>query len=149
MLKDISIGAYDEGVRIVLGSDEESPLLDRLEALLLQRGHEIIWLARGDPWPEVGRRIAVAVAKGEADRGVACCWTGTGVSIAANKVPGIRAALCVDAQIAAGARRWNDANVLALSLALTGEDALEEILDAFLDTSPEPEELPNILMLER
>lgn len=140
---------YDRRVRIVLGSDEESPLLDPLEALLLQKGHVVTWVARGDPWPEVGRRVAVAVAHGQADRGVACCWTGTGVSIAANKVPGVRAALCVDAQIAAGARRWNDANVLALSLAMTSEDALEEILDAFLETPVEPEELPNISLLER
>jgi ribose 5-phosphate isomerase B len=139
---------YDLAVRIVLGSDEESPLLDRLEAVLLQRGHEAKWLARGDPWPEVGRRVGVAVADGQADRGVVCCWTGTGVSIAANKVPGVRAALCVDAQIAAGARRWNDANVLALSLAITSEDAVEEILDAFLETQPEPEEFANISMLE-
>ena len=54
-------------------------------------------------------------------RGVVCCWTGTGVSIAANKVPGVRAALCTDAATASGARRWNDANVLALGLRLTSE----------------------------
>jgi ribose 5-phosphate isomerase B len=77
--------------------------------------------------------VAEAVASGHADRGVVCCWTGTGVSIAANKVPGVRAALCVDAETARGARRWNDANVLALSLRLTSEAVAKEIVTAFLD----------------
>jgi len=80
------------------------------------------------------------VASGKSQAGVVCCWTGTGVSIAANKVPGVRAALCVDSATAAGARRWNDANVLALSLRLTSAEVAREILDAFMQTSADPNE---------
>jgi ribose 5-phosphate isomerase B len=79
------------------------------------------------------------VAEGRADQGVVCCWTGTGASIAATKVPGIRAALCGDAETASGARRWNDANVLALSLRTTSEALLSEILDAWFEGRPSGE----------
>lgn len=80
------------------------------------------------------------MAAGRADQGIVCCWTGTGASIAANKVPGVRAALCVDAATAAGARTWNDANVLALSLRLTSRQILTEILDAWFSTGPSTSE---------
>ena len=73
-----------------------------------------------------------------------CCWTGTGVSIAANKVPGIRAALCGDAETARGARRWNDANVLCLSLRATSEVVAKEILDAWFETKPDASEAANV-----
>jgi ribose 5-phosphate isomerase B len=99
-------------------------------------------------WPDAGRRVGEAVVQGDADCGVVCCWTGTGVSIAANKVPGVRAALCTDAVTAAGARRWNDANVLAFGLRLTSEPLLDEMLDAFLAASPEADEAENIAKLE-
>jgi ribose 5-phosphate isomerase B len=85
-----------------------------------------------EAWGDTGRRVGQAVASGEHETGVVCCYTGTGVSIAANKVPGVRAALCVDAETARGARRWNDANVLALSLRLTSEAVAKEILAAWL-----------------
>ena len=85
------------------------------------------------------------MAAGEADRGVVCCWTGTGVSIAANKVAGVRAALCTDAETARGARRWNDANVLALGLRLTTPATAKEMLDAFLATEPDADEAQNIV----
>ena len=84
---------------------------------------------------------------GDADRGVVWCWTGTGVSIAANKVAGVRAALCTDAETARGARRWNDANVLALGLRLTSETSAREIVDAFLGTDPDGTETDNIARL--
>ena len=87
-------------------------------------------------WAEVGRKVGEAVAAGEADTGVLFCWTGTGASIAANKVDGVRAALCGDAETARGARRWNNANVLALSLRTTSEPLLEEILDGWFDAEP-------------
>ena len=80
--------------------------------------------------------LARDVAEGAADQGIVCCWTGTGASIAANKVPGVRAALCGDAETARGARRWNDANVLALSLRSTSQPVLEEILDAWFAGEP-------------
>jgi ribose 5-phosphate isomerase B len=101
----------------------------------------------GDPWPDVGRAVGEAVAGGAADVGVVCCWTGTGVSMAANKVAGVRAALCTDAETAAGARRWNDANVLALGLRLTTEALAAEIVDAFLATEPDVGERENVAKL--
>lgn len=86
------------------------------------------------------------MAEGRADQAVVCCWTGTGASIAANKVAGVRAALCADAATAAGAREWNDANVLALSLRLTSRQVLTEILDAWFAGAPstDPEDAANI-----
>jgi ribose 5-phosphate isomerase B len=84
------------------------------------------------------------VAAGEAQQGVVCCWTGTGVSIAANKVLGIRAALCGDAETARGARKWNDANVLALSLRLTSQQLAKEILDGWLETNFDESERANV-----
>jgi ribose 5-phosphate isomerase B len=128
------------GVRVAFGTDEQTHLTAAVVAHLRQGGHQVGLLADGDPWPDVGRVVGEAVAAGRAERGVVCCWTGTGVSIAANKVGGVRAALCVDAETARGARRWNDANVVALSLRLTSEQVAAEIIDAFLGTEPDPGE---------
>ncbi len=114
---------------------------------LEKAGHNVEVLALPGRWPEVGRTVGEAVSAGRADRGVVCCWTGTGVSIAANKIDGVRAALCVDAETARGARRWNDANVLALSLRLTSEQLATEILHAFLSTDPDPGEADAIALL--
>ena len=127
-------------MRVALGTDEHTPLVDHLAGVLTELGHEVVVVADGDPWPDAGRRVGEAVAGGQADRGVVCCWTGTGVSIAANKVPGVRAALCTDAETARGARRWNDANVLALGLRLTSPELGREMLSAFLDTDVDPSE---------
>jgi ribose 5-phosphate isomerase B len=127
-------------VRIAFGTDERTDLTDHVQDLLSESGHDVAVVADGDPWPEAGRRVAEAVAAGAADRGIVCCWTGTGVSIAANKVPGVRAALCTDAETARGARRWNDANVLALGLRLTTAALAEELITAFLTTDPDPGE---------
>lgn len=135
-------------MRVAFGADEDTPLADAVTAFLMGAGHSVEVLADGAAWPEVGRLVGEAVAKGHADRGVVCCWTGTGVSIAANKVPGVRAALCVDAETARGARRWNDANVVALSLRLTSEQVATEILDAFFLTDPDPGEAETIAELD-
>ncbi len=131
-------------MRIVVGSDERTAVTDALVADLEQRGHDLLLigpLAGGDePWTDVGYTVGRMVADGAAEQGVVCCYTGTGVSIAANKVRGVRAALCHDAQTASGARRWNDANVLALSLRTTTTDLAREILDAwFAGAFPESE----------
>ena len=134
-------------MKVAFGSDETTELTDSLRALLGEAGHEIVVECVDQPWPLVGRAVAQAVASGVAERGVVCCWTGTGVSIAANKVPGVRAALCTDGQTAAGARRWNDANVLALGLRLTSPAVAREMLDAFFSTDAEPGEAANIAML--
>jgi len=105
--------------------------------LLTSAGHELQRFGKAagedEAWGSTAARVASAVAARQAERGVVCCWTGTGVSIAANKVAGIRAALCGDAETARGARKWNDANVLALSLRLTSEEVAKEIVKAFLD----------------
>jgi ribose 5-phosphate isomerase B len=120
-------------------------LPDRLTALgheLTVHGALVDAVAESDPaavWSACARLAAQDVAAGRAEQAVVACWTGTGVSIAANEVPGVRAALCTDAATAAGARRWNDANVLALSLRLTSEQVLAEILDAWFETGPSPE----------
>ena len=140
------------GRTIAVGSDMRHPVADSVARRLRDAGWEV--LVRGavegadTPWPLVGEEVGEAVASGDADLGIVCCWTGTGVSIAANKVPGVRAALCADAETARGARRWTDANVLALSLRLSSEAVAGEIVDAFTSTiDVDPEESENIRVL--
>lgn len=134
-------------MRVAFGTDETTDLTVSLVQLLGDAGHDVVVSCVDRPWPEVGRMVGQAVSSGAADRGVVCCWTGTGVSIAANKVPGVRAALCTDRETAAGARRWNDANVLALGLRLTSPAVAREMVDAFLSTDPDPSEAANIAQL--
>jgi ribose 5-phosphate isomerase B len=134
--------------RIAFGTDESTAATAHIVAWLRERGHEVDVVADPAVWPEVGRRVGEAVAEGRADLGVCSCWTGTGVSIAANKVSGVRAALCTDAETARGARRWNDANVLALGLRLTTEPVAEEMLAAFLDTAADDGEAATIASVE-
>ncbi len=134
-------------MRIAVGTDTVNDVSEAIIAELREAGHEVIDAGQGAPWPEVGRRVGEAVAQGQADTGIACCWTGTGVSIAANKVPGVRAALCTDAETARGARAWNDANVLALGLRLTSEAVAKEIVEAFLTSEPDGTETENIAAL--
>lgn len=122
-------------MRIALGTDERAPLVDWLGAHLASLGHEVVLVADAAPWPEAGSAVGRAVTDGTAEIGVVCCTTGTGVSIAANKVPGVRAALCTDAETARGARRWNDANVLAFGLRLTSLAVAEEMIAAFVGTA--------------
>jgi len=126
---------YREAVRIAFGTDERTPLTDAVVRDLRAVGHVVLVLADGAAWPEVGAAVGEAVGTGAASVGVVCCTTGTGVSIAANKVPGVRAALCTDAATAVGARRWNDANVLAFGLRLTTEPVAAEMMEAFLTTA--------------
>jgi len=139
-------------VRIALGSDERTTLTDALAEDLRGRGHEVVLV--GPPggadlgWAAVGRRVGELVAGGETDTAVLCCWTGTGASIAANKVAGVRAALCTDAETARGARRWNDANVLAFGLRLTSPTVAAELIDAFLDTQADPDQAGTIAAIE-
>ncbi len=130
-------------MRIAFGTDESTDLTRHIRRWLSDRGHEVVIVGEDIAWPEVGHGVGAAVAGGEAERGVVCCWTGTGVSIAANKVAGVRAALCTDRATAEGARRWNDANVLALGLRLTSPTVAEEMLEAFLTTEPDASEADN------
>jgi ribose 5-phosphate isomerase B len=135
-------------MRIAFATDERTELTDHIKTALAERGHEVVVVGEDIPWPEAGRGVGEAVVGGGADRGVVCCWTGTGVSMAANKVPGVRAALCTDRATAEGARRWNDANVLALGLRLTSPTVADEMLDAFLATEPDASEAENISSLD-
>jgi len=132
-------------MRISFGTDETTALTQGIVGGLVEAGHTVDVLADGDAWPDAGRLVGEAVSAGRADLGIVCCWTGTGVSIAANHAgPAVRAALCTDAETARGARRWNDANVLALSLRLTSEALAEEIIVAFLGTGPDEAERAQI-----
>jgi ribose 5-phosphate isomerase B len=138
-------------VRISVAADERTGVADAMVAQLRERGHEPIVHgalagSERDDWAWASEAAARDVADGRAEQGIVCCWTGTGASIAANKVHGVRAALCEDAETARGARRWNDANVLALSLRRTSEAVLGEILDAWFEGEPssEPGDVENI-----
>ncbi len=135
-------------MKIALGSDERLPVTDSVVEELKRRGHDVALVGplAGEElqWADVAERVGRQVAAGEAEQGVLFCWTGTGVSIAANKVPGVRAALCGDAETARGARRWNDANVLCMSLRATSEVIAKEILNAWFDAEPDPSEAENV-----
>jgi ribose 5-phosphate isomerase B len=131
-------------MRIAVAADERAGIAGAVVEELRRRGHEPIPHgalsdAERDEWAWASEAAARDVVEGRADQAVVCCWTGTGASIAANKVAGVRAALCGDGPTAAGARRWNDANVLALSLRATSEAELSEILDAWFEAAPSAE----------
>ena len=131
-------------MRIAVAADELTGVAEAVVEALRERGHEPIVHGALDPeerddWAWASEAAARDLAEGRADQAVVCCWTGTGASIAANKVEGVRAALCTDAATAEGARRWNDANALALSLRSTSEAELAEILDAWFAAEPSPE----------
>jgi ribose 5-phosphate isomerase B len=126
-------------MRVAIAADELTGIAETLVSELERRGHEplphgALTEAERDDWAWASEAAARDVVEGRAEQAIVCCWTGTGASIAANKVDGIRAALCGDAQTAAGARRWNDANCLALSLRATSGAELGEILDAWFET---------------
>jgi ribose 5-phosphate isomerase B len=133
-------------MKIAVGSDERTALTDSVVEALRDQGHEIapfgLLADVKQSWPKVARAVAEAVASGQAEQGILFCWTGTGVSIAANKVPGVRASLCDDSETARGARLWNNANVLCLSLRRMSEAMAIETLDAWFSTDyvPNPED---------
>src|SRR4051794_4129741 len=138
-------------MRIAVAADERVGIADAVVEELNKRGHEV--LAHGalsdderDDWAWASEAAARDVAERRAEQAVVCCWTGTGAPTAAKKVEGVRAALCGDAPTAEGARKWNDANVLALSLRATSEAELQEILDAWFAAAPstEPDDVANV-----
>ena len=138
-------------MKVSVAADERTGVADAVVSELERRGHEPIVHGalsdeERDDWAWASEAAARDVAAGRADQGIVCCWTGTGASIAANKVAGVRAALCADAETARGARTWNDANVLAISLRSTSEPVLEEILDGWFATGPsdDPADRANI-----
>ena len=139
-------------MRVVLGSDMKTALTDAVARDLESRGHDVVLVGppAGDDieWADVGHRVGRAVVSRAAETGVLFCWTGTGASIAANKVPGVRAALCTDASTAEGARKYNDANVLVMGLRLTSPEVAKEMLDAWFEARPDPSEAANVAKLE-
>jgi ribose 5-phosphate isomerase B len=141
-------------MRIAVAADERTGVAEAVLEALRERGHEPLLHGalsedERDDWAWASEAAARDVAEGRAEQAVVCCWTGTGASIAANKVRGIRAALCADAATAEGARKWNDANVLALSLRATSEAVLAEILEAWFkaEPSPDPDDAANVAHL--
>ncbi|MBI5915802.1 MAG: RpiB/LacA/LacB family sugar-phosphate isomerase [Bacteroidetes bacterium] len=142
-------------MKIAVGTDLNEPLARTVVEELKKMGHEVTvfgaLVATPAPWPKVAVEVAQRVAAGAFEQGVLFCWTGTGISLAANKVKGIRAALCSDAETAAGARKWNDANVLAMSLRSTSGQVAKEILAAWFATEPsdDPEDVVCLEYLER
>ncbi len=140
-------------MKFALGSDMDMPVVHRIAEELGKLGHEVTlfgaMVESPSLWSTVALQVAKKVASGAYDNGVLFCWTGTGISLAANKVKGIRAALCNDAETAAGARKWNDANILAMSLRSTTEQVAKEILKAWLsnDPSTDPEDVEALKFL--
>lgn len=134
-------------MRIIFGSDEKTNLTDFIGKWLQEHGHIVEkagHLASENKkwhWADIGREVAEKVTKGEADYGVVCCWSGTGVCMAANKVKGARAALCLDSETAKLTRKWNDSNVLCLSLRFTSETVTSEILEKWFSTTFDEEGL--------
>jgi ribose 5-phosphate isomerase B len=136
-------------MRVAFASDDENETTRAVVAALAEDGHEIVRPAETGDWPDLGRFAGLAVLDGRADFGVVMCWTGTGTAIAANKLPGVRAALAWDPWIARGARLWNDANVLAMSLKRLAPDVAVEVLREFLDTpAADPDEAAAIAAIE-
>ncbi len=126
-------------MKLAIGSDEKTVLTDFVVEELKRRGHAVTLFGplkrEAMGWPDVGEKVGLELSNGRADQGILFCWTGTGVTIAANKVPGVRAALCWDAETARGARLWDDANVLAMSLRSTSTAIAKEMLDAWFSSS--------------
>ena len=124
---------------IAIGSDHGGvELKDALVAHLRARGEEVVDVGTSDgasvDYPDYGRAVAERVSRGEAARGVLLCTNGIGMSIVANKFPGVRAALVADATAARMAREHNDANVLVLGGGMTGKYLARELIDVFLAT---------------
>ncbi len=135
-------------MRIGFAADDSNATTTAVVEHLVRAGHEVVALGRAEPWPLMAAAVGRAVVDGEVDVGVVMCWTGTGTAMAANKVPGVRAALAWDPWIARGARLWNDANVLAMSLKRLSPDVAVEVVGAFLETPvPDPAEADNIALL--
>lgn len=141
---DVTLEKVDkEDEHIVIGTDEHTPLVEAVTEYLREENYSFE-LYEPLPWPEAAEKVGKSVAQGEATEGILFCWTGTGVSLAANKIPGVRAALCPDAATAAGARKWNHANVLVMGLRLTSTAVAREILDSWFNTPFDEDEVANV-----
>jgi len=124
---------------IAIGSDHAGfELKEKVKSILMELGEGVVDFGTDGKdsvdYPDYGLRVANAVANGEANRGIAICWTGNGMTIAANKVKGIRATLCLNREMAYYARLHNNSNVLTMSQKYTDPDEVEEILKMWLET---------------
>ena len=139
-------------MRIAIGSDEKTHLTDNVIDEVKKLGHEVELygplVGKKEYWPMVAQQVAESVVFGEADEGILFCWTGTGISLAANKVPGVRASLCGDAETARGARLWNRANILCLSLRATPEIVAKEILEMWFNTKYMPNDVDDTCLAQ-
>ena len=141
---EVVVEKVEQGVEsIAVGTDEHTPLVEAVVQYLDKKGFSYR-LYDPAPWPDVAERVGRSVASGESDEGILFCWTGTGVSLVANKIPGVRAAMCPNADIATGARKWNYANVLVMGLSLTSPESARNILDAWFSTPFDEEEVANV-----
>ena len=129
-------------MKISIAADERLHLAEIVLRILEAEGHEATWHGPEPggtvPWPTVARLVAEDIASGRAENGILMCWTGTGVCMAANKVKGVRAGLCDDAETARGAKLWNNANVLCLSMRRTSDEIAREILNTWFNSSYQP-----------
>lgn len=135
-------------MKLAFGVDEATELTDLLEDHLRSSAHELTIIVKNEPWPIVAKKVARSLQAGESEFGILLCYTGTGVALAANKFYGIRAALCASKEVAEGARRYNDANIVALGLLGLDLPKAKEIVDTFLRTPVDINELPTIGLLD-
>jgi len=141
---EVLIEKVESGIEsIAIGTDEHTPVVDAVTHYLDDKGLNYKLYEPG-PWPDIAEKVGRSVAWGESDEGILFCHTGTGVSLAANKVPGVRAALCHDAAVASGARKWNHANILVMGLSFTTPEMARQILDAWFSTPFDEEEAANV-----
>lgn len=139
-------------MKIAIGSDEKTHLTDVVIECVRKLGYQVELYGplagRDRYWPAVAQEVSESVVSGSADEAILFCWTGTGISLAANKVPGIRAALCIDAETARGARLWNKANILCMSLRATSEVVAKEILDSWFATEYQPNDVDDTCLAQ-
>ncbi|OGD93193.1 hypothetical protein A2697_01430 [Candidatus Curtissbacteria bacterium RIFCSPHIGHO2_01_FULL_41_44] len=132
-------------MKIVVASDEKTNLTDSVIKYLREKGHKIILLGdlvrKNGRWVQIGKEAAQKVASNQADQGILFCFSGTGICMAANRFKGARAALCWDAETAKLARKWDNANILCMSLRYTSEEIVKEILNAWFSTGFDEESL--------
>ena len=143
-------------MNIALGTDEYFPFHEKIVHKLHELGHRCTlfgaWASlKEEAWVSVAQQACEALLNGTCEEGILCCWTGTGISMAANKIPGIRAAFCPTPEIAQGARLWNHANVLVLSNHLLSNEPSDSLLESWFspyDSQKGQEGVHELLKLE-
>ncbi|MBI4126871.1 MAG: RpiB/LacA/LacB family sugar-phosphate isomerase [Deltaproteobacteria bacterium] len=135
-------------MKLVVASDTKNHVTDAVIDDLKRRDHQLTLVgdlvAKNGKWAEIAKEAAKKVSSSEVGQGIFFCWSGTGICMAANKIPGARAALCWDAETARLARKWNDANILCMSLRFISETVAKEILEAWFTTNYNEEHLDEV-----